>query len=685
MARQVFRIHGDNIVECERVVAFLTGAATLSKVSTRMISSAVTEVDVDLEDTNGTKNQWRFQFFPGFNKAKRQRWNLDIFDALRLGGGFLDETPDAIVTKVSADGKEEKILCALEFCSALQAGNQAWQRSGRAFSTHRSGCPYLYIVDFVKYELDSNRTRKALRMPNPAVPYSYISTSQDSDTLCAQVFVRAEEFSEDDPALEGFDQAWFGEADLANYLLALLRGGDTSNFEKTIKEKNLKLVEFFAKELTNSKMFNANDWRAIYSGSSSLSEMTQQKAISWRKKFAKKSESSLTNEIVELCAKYAVAVGSNDLPFALVPQAKVSAFKHEFKKIISNVSKSELAEEIDANSDLVVCLVKGFKPRGDDARPDRGVLPLVSMLFGESTQVLTYIYGPMTKSRFDELIATPKTVAQKSGFWKVFLALSDLILVDSPEVRNESNYFCGIVGSPKVKKSFLSRASAQQLKISAINEAPNSVHEDDVDTVIHTLFSALDEELFFEGLCNPPGGDWSGLSLRVDDDEIRWLSLPRVSDNVGGKRPDHVIQLFPDGKDTFTLSVESKDKSKALETNVGPNLVQYLRYLANFAPSATRKKGTSWKLNKELRNLANSKIVSAAAFIAEGEDLQNVYKKTKCDVMFALRRVKNDTAWEVKVLNFGLDSETFGSLQSLLCNSKHVPGIEITWDEQAPS
>src|SRR5699024_9757591 len=147
-------------------------------------------------------------------------------------------------TKLAPDKKSEEILCAVEFCSALQAGNQAWQRSGRAFSTQRANCPYLYVVDFVKYELDSSRARKALRMPNPTVPFSYIATCKRSGTLCAQIFIRAEEFDISDPNLKGFDEQWFGEADLARYLLALLLEQSTHKIEATILQKNLSFVEF---------------------------------------------------------------------------------------------------------------------------------------------------------------------------------------------------------------------------------------------------------------------------------------------------------------------------------------------------------------------------------------------------------------------------------------------------------
>ena len=93
------------------------------------------------------------------------------------------------------------------------------------------------------------------------------------------------------------------------------------------------------------------------------------------------------------------------------------------------------------------------------------------------------------------------------------------------------------------------------------------------------LFTSLPSNKCFEGLCNPPGGDWSGLSVIVNQCEYRWVSLPRVSGEINGKRPDHVLQLYPnDNNNSIILSIESKDRSYDLETNVGIQLKQYIKY-----------------------------------------------------------------------------------------------------------
>ena len=145
--REHYRVHGDNIVECERVVKYITQSVNLTSQAKRFTSLACLTVDIDFE-YEGTDYQWSIEMFPGFSKDNRgQRWKSNIFEALKDNGSFLDETPDVVVSKVE-DGLET-ILFAIEFCSALQAGNQAWQRSGRAYSVGRAKCPYIYIVDLL--------------------------------------------------------------------------------------------------------------------------------------------------------------------------------------------------------------------------------------------------------------------------------------------------------------------------------------------------------------------------------------------------------------------------------------------------------------------------------------------------------------------------------------------------------
>lgn len=263
-----FRIHGDNIVECERIANIIIKTLTPKKLETYLLapSTMVIEFVTTYSDIH---IEWRLELLPGFNKNTKMRWRRNIFDALRGAGSFFDETPDAIISEIDNKG-HERILLAIEFCSALQAGNQAWQRSARAFSTGRTGCPYLYIVDFVKYELDNNtRTRKNLRFPNAAVPYSYVNYSKTTGHFVAQLYTKSEEFDKSkEPAIIDFDEANFGNKELGSYIVKLLLGLNTAREESTILRKNMNIVQFLAGTVDSKTNFTANEWQEIYTSPS---------------------------------------------------------------------------------------------------------------------------------------------------------------------------------------------------------------------------------------------------------------------------------------------------------------------------------------------------------------------------------------------------------------------------------
>ena len=234
-----FRIHGDNIVECERIANIIINEMAPEQVGSYLVSPSTIAIEFRTVYLR-TLVEWRFELLPGFNKNTKRRWSGNIFEALKEAGSFFDETPDAIITEVDEENNE-KILLAIEFCSALQAGNQAWQRSARGFSTGRTGCPYIYIVDFVKYELDNvTRRRKNLRFPNAAVPYSYINYAKSTGHFVAQLYTKSEEFDKSkDSSLRDFDESDFGTKELGSYIAKLLIGANTHAEEQAILQKNM--------------------------------------------------------------------------------------------------------------------------------------------------------------------------------------------------------------------------------------------------------------------------------------------------------------------------------------------------------------------------------------------------------------------------------------------------------------
>lgn len=652
--QKVFRLHGDNIVECERIanliIRNLVRNATIKR---GFLSLACPYVEICFEKDD----VWRLEFFPGFNKHNSDRWSSNILDLLSNKGSFLSETPDIIFTKVE-DGKED-ILFAIEFCSALQAGNQAWQRSGRAYSVGRTGIPYIYLLDFVKYELDPrSRERKALRFQNPAIAYSYVAYAKSTGNFVVQTYIKAEEFQPDyDDALKSFSETIFGDKELAIYILKKMKGEDTTDIEQILINKNIEMVKCLLKEYNGEKSddgvekigetaLSESDWKKIYTNNIDIIQYSKRKKLRFKKKIAEKSAHGNVVEFRDLCSQYGVGVASADLPFGIIPAESRQEFVNKLVDLYCIDDQAKI-DKLNENKDLIVCLLKGFKPGGDDNRPDRGALPLIAMLTGENVEILTFIYGPLIKKNFTNLAANIKKLYTDNGLWKSVIGLSNIILVDSlVPGSNEKEQM--LINNTANKKSCLSTQSNSESRY--ISPNPSHFQENDVDGILHYIFKHIAMDNSFEGMCNPPGGDWSGLSIKdkEEEKEYRWLSLPRVSGT--GKRPDHVFELFNIGDKPIILVVESKEKGNDLEKNIGTALKSYLINLFNYVPSVERGADSDWVIAKNKQSFTNYECISVGAYLDDGRtDSSALMAYTKCDMLFALTPNIKDNIWELHI------------------------------------
>jgi hypothetical protein len=163
----------------------------------------------------------------------------------------------------------------------------------------------------------------------------------------------------------------------------------------------------------------------------------------------------------------------------------------------------------------------------------------------------------------------------------------------------------------------------------------------DVDSVLHLIFSKSNGSGIYESLCNPPGGDWSGISI-IDfhsQEEYRWTSLPRVSGDET-KRPDHLIQFK---LNNTLLSIESKDHPRTLEKSIGPRLIKYVTKLFKIQPNSYRKNASdNWGLYKG-KNIGNDfKILSGVAFRYISDDsVKETFRFGDADVAFGVEFNKN--------------------------------------------
>lgn len=604
MINKHLRIHGDNIIECERSLSLLSAA--FRKVPRLIASSPV----------------WMPQYLLGTMQvdllAGHGRWGIDISDILSANGSILREYADSYITEVN--DASETILFALEYCSALPAGNNAWQRNGRALSSALVGIPYLYLAEIGGVELDENREVKAPRFPNPVVPFSYLMTSRRLSSFCMPIYTAHPSITE---ALFQKYSNVFGLNDCLQLIAAIVKGEDYSSVANILRQKALNMVKLLANDRQHEDTLRGEDWSHLLESEDSVRWLQNNTPnLIWAKKTATKVNVTPTFRrlFAEVLSYNCSTIGAKDLPICIIPQSKRSRFDLFLKRLYPPINIT-----FDKSKPLAIVWITGFKPRGDDSRPDRGLTPLAKMMLGNDSQLLAIISGPAKPYTWLEFKESPEILANENGLWQSVLNLCNYVLIDSCTCNEKFFYQIELETSPNCEV-----ISFQYTKPFV------SFSEHDTDTIIHQLFSHKKHLNIFENLCNPPGGDWSGISYFANpSEEYRWTSLPRVS-QVGGKRPDHVIQIREADNDVF-LSIESKLKGKDLETNIGLNLKTYLNDLFESLPTAYRSKQKDWRLFTGTKmKLRPYSIISIGAY--EYKNVEEMYlqmKRGQLDAIFA--------------------------------------------------
>lgn len=621
-ATRYCRIHGDNIVECVRTFEYVLLATDSIACAVVGPHGSVTCPSYEIELQSG--NRLNFTFLPGFGE---HRWNQDILGFVQRRGGRLREATDSIVT-VLKEGTE-KPLFAMEFCGALPAGNNAWQRQGRAFSFAHAGIPYFYLAELGGFELGSDRRPKAERWPNPAVPFSFFSMTHYRRSVCLPVY-------EANPGARTQTtsrySSIFGKNDFLEYIRLALANELPTRPARELAEKCISLVELLAASKTRQDGLSKAQWsrarKAVEGGESLTAYLTVEAPIPWRKVAYIKALTASARAFMDFGAESSLGLTSSTLPLSFVPRHKRKAFAAGVRRIYADLDDAFMAWMARPTADLAIAWVMGFKPRGDDARPDRGLPPFARMLIGDRTQLLTFIYGPAPVAHWELLKRSPEQLAATNGLWQAALGVSDAILFDSATMPPGSSRDILI---PSWASSFPQRP--QVVNVSPVVLSPS---EHDVDTALHVLFAWLGSGVVFEGMCNPPGGDWSGVSFvwARDGGEHRWLTLPRVT-AVGAKRPDHVFALFGLGDSALCLCVESKELPRGLESGIGPRLIRYIQNLFENPPSIWRRTtADAWHAYTRKWVLQSSKFASMGAYITDpAAPFEHVPSNTNLDIL----------------------------------------------------
>lgn len=606
MSRTTFNIYGDNIVECVRAFDYVV--ASLGDLILD-IEGPGTSVTCPVYVLKCSDLERTFQFLPGYGE---HRWNQDVLDYVKRSGGRLREAADAIITVVN--GAEETAVAAIEFCGALPAGNQAWQRQGRAFSFALAAIPFFYVAELGGFELSADRGRKAERMPNPAVPFSFLSATHYQGSVCLPVYEANAGATKATIAKYG---PIYGKATFLEFIRLAILGNATAKVAAELGDKCVALVELLAGSKKRKDSLSSDQWSkartALLNGENLLDYLASKIPLPWKKTISI-GLTTTASRFMALGAEQSLGITSTSLPLSFVPKDKRDTFSRHAQKIYGDLQPEFVSWLASDKQHLAIAWINGFKPRGDDARPDRGLAPLARMLIGDDCELLTFVYGPAPEAHWKALSNNPVSLAAGNGLWEAILGTSDGVIAD------------GVTKLPKTPRGYLKKSwsaiqKSQSLPLN-VNPLVLRLGEQDVDTALHVAFESLGTEIVFEGMCNPPGGDWSGISFRWEskEPEHRWLTLPRVSAD-GAKRPDHVFALFGFRNKTVCLCIESKETARALEQRIGPRLTRYTEALFDAMPSIHRKAKTEpWAIFESKWKRREILFISAGAYLSSEAD-----------------------------------------------------------------
>ncbi len=654
------RIHGDNILECENTLKLLASALDGSEGKYSLTDGPAYAPVYSLLSNKGHK--FLVQLFPGY-----KRWGFGLEQYLSSLGAPLREMPYAIITKLETQTKHghdhEVPLLALEFSGALPAGNNAWQRTGRALALAYAGIPYLYFAELGGQELDENRTVKAARFPNPLVPFAYAALGMNLNSISLPIYLRSSSIHQN--IVEIFKDC-FGTTESIQIIRGILLNEEFSQAKTLLELKIAKTLQILAQQRKRADILKPEEWTEFYALRTGVQKASWlvKKAMSWNKKTGVKTLTpSFKKLLVAAIKSGAVAIGSKEMPICIIPPKSRENFTQKVKVLYKNKVSPDFTAWLSNEANCLVCVwVNGFKPRGDDSRPDRGLTPLARMIFGfEGIDLLTMVYGPAKPVTWGHFTSDMHKLAVSNGLWEAVINLSDAILIDSST-------------SKKLKQvGYLVKKNKQDLKpdiLRAASTTPN-FGEHDVDSVLHLLFSHGKSLGVYESLCNPPGGDWSGISVLDFDSNVqyRWTSLPRVS-GVESKRPDHIIQF----KNIQLLSIESKDVEARLEDAIGPRLIKYVKDLIRILPISFKSDGNEhWEEFVKNKLESNYAIVSAAAFrFTKKDELASSLRRGKVDMVLGVEFMKDSSLTKVHLLANKKAAVLVPAIQKLAARYKNI-------------
>lgn len=411
-------MYGDNILECWRLAQY---ASSQSKVIPSRPNCDVSNPSV----------KWGVgaSCVEATLVPSPDRIPAEIRKALGSAEDSLREQPDVVLSK------DNELVSTFEFCSALPAGNNAWQRHGRSLSLCINGVLHFHIAKIGGYELDANRTKKAPRLPNPLVLISYLRMS--SGIFPGRSYL-VPLLHDDCPSdLESKLREFDCKRDISTIISCCMLGTTYSDCLEEMSAKTIGIIANITTASVKDSTFTTTEWLSIAHAAcdkkrSITSTLQSMRKIKWSKS-APTNKSQTGRALQRYLEANFNSLGSSTIPICMATNKDIDKFL-DFLASDYEVDRHYLSQVFTDCSTLLVTCDSGFKPRGDDSRPARGLTPFAkSFIHGDPhSKLIVFLYGPCKIDQW-RMIKDGKlsVLASTNGLWESIYAMADFLILDS--------------------------------------------------------------------------------------------------------------------------------------------------------------------------------------------------------------------------------------------------------------
>lgn len=410
-------VYGDNILECWRFIQY---AAQEYKVIPSLDACDVTNPIVNWESSDLKLSA---QLVPSPDRIPQS-----VKEELASSGLSLREQPDVVLCSAG------KLISTFEFCSALPAGNNAWQRHGRSLSLCINGVSHFHVAKIGGYELDTNRVKKAPRLPNPLVLISYLRMS--SGLFPGNSYLIPLLHDDCPKELENSLRQFDCKEEIRDIISKTISGGSTQASIKSVCESSLEIIKEITSASSRTSSWNAEEWLDIAETACSSAEhlmpkIARSRNIRWSKS-APTNKSTTGKKLQQYLEENFLSLGSGTIPICFGNREQIQGFirflECNYERDVSDIERL-LADACH----LVVTCDSGFKPRGDDSRPARGLTPFAkSLIYGDpGTKLLVFLYGPCKLDQWKQIKAgNISLLAKTNGLWESVYTMADGLILD---------------------------------------------------------------------------------------------------------------------------------------------------------------------------------------------------------------------------------------------------------------